>query len=101
MQTMPLVNFGGHRLPYNGPLPPPELVPLVSPPVATPDPSYPKDLKGEGKERAAEENLSENHGDVDTSIDYANFDANRSRGPVYRGLCLVRLSLALPCNAVR
>ena len=156
MQIMPLVNFGGHQLPYNGPTPSPELVPLVrepSPLVATPvsrvgqephevlvervrevvpdvlpahvfslldqhkgafsgifldtiihnlleDPSYPKDLKGKGKERAAKENLLENLGDVDTSIDYANFDANRSRGPVYRGLCLVRLSLAPPCNAV-
>jgi TRIAD3 protein (E3 ubiquitin-protein ligase RNF216) len=55
------------------------------------DQSYPKDLKGKGKARGAEGNPSENPGDVNTSIDYANFDANRSRGPVYRGLCLVRL----------
>ena len=55
------------------------------------DSSYPKDLKGKGKATVANGTSSENPGDVDTSINYANFDANRSRGPVYRGLCLVRL----------
>lgn len=55
------------------------------------DPSYPRDLKGKGKTRAAKDNALENPVDVNTGIDYAKFDANRSRGPVYRGLCLVRL----------
>jgi E3 ubiquitin-protein ligase RNF216 len=54
-------------------------------------PSYPKNLKGKGKARAAKENPSEILGDVNTSKDYAILDANRSRGPVYRALCLVRL----------
>lgn len=56
------------------------------------DSSYPKDLKGKGKPRAAKENALENPVDVNTGIDYAKFDPNRSRGPVYRGLCLVRLA---------
>jgi TRIAD3 protein (E3 ubiquitin-protein ligase RNF216) len=60
------------------------------------DPSYPKDLKGKGKARAAKDNPSEIPGDVNTSVDYAILDANRSRGPVYRALCLVRLGASLP-----
>ena len=60
------------------------------------DSSYPKDLKGKGKARAAKDNPSEIPGDVNTSVDYAILDANRSRGPVYRALCLVRLSASLP-----
>jgi TRIAD3 protein (E3 ubiquitin-protein ligase RNF216) len=60
------------------------------------DSSYPKDLKGKGKATVAEGTSSENPGDVNPSIDYANFDVNRSRGPVYRGLCSVRLGRALP-----
>ena len=65
------------------------------------DPSYPKDLKGKGKARAAKDNPSEIPGDVNTSVDYAILDANRSRGPVYRALCLVRIGSAPPCCAVR
>lgn len=59
------------------------------------DSSYPKDLKGKGKARAAKDNPSEIPGDVNTSIDYAILDVNRSRGPVYRALCLVRLGPSL------
>jgi TRIAD3 protein (E3 ubiquitin-protein ligase RNF216) len=64
------------------------------------DPSYPKDLKGKGKARTAKENPLGNPGDVNTGIDYAKFDANRSRGPVYRGLCLVCSWLASHCGVV-
>lgn len=60
------------------------------------DPSYPKDLKGKGKARTAKENPLGNPGDVNTGIDYAKFDANRSRGPVYRGLCLPHLHSNFP-----
>ncbi|KAI9456529.1 hypothetical protein BJY52DRAFT_553150 [Lactarius psammicola] len=60
------------------------------------DSSYPKDLKGKGKVRAAEENPSEVSGDDNTSIDYANLDVKRSRGPVYRGLCLNYLRSNFP-----
>ena len=60
------------------------------------DSSYPKDLKGKGKARAAKDNPSEIPGDVNASINYAILDANRSRGPVYRTLCLVRLGASVP-----
>jgi len=61
------------------------------------DPSYPKDFKGKGKARAAKENPSDILGNVDTSIDYAKLDANRSQGSVYRGLCLVCPYVFPPC----
>lgn len=60
------------------------------------DPSYPKNFKGKGKASMAKENLPEIPGDVDTTIDYANLDANRSQGPVYRALCLNYLRSNFP-----
>ncbi|KAH8993255.1 hypothetical protein EDB86DRAFT_2929485 [Lactarius hatsudake] len=60
------------------------------------DSSYPKDLKGKGKARAAKEDSSDILKDDSTSINYANLDANRGRGPVYRGLCLSYLRSNFP-----
>jgi TRIAD3 protein (E3 ubiquitin-protein ligase RNF216) len=62
------------------------------------DPSYPKDIKGKGKERAAEKKLAEILGDNNMSIDYTHPNADRPVGPAYRGLSLVCANSPLFCE---
>jgi hypothetical protein len=57
------------------------------------DRSYPKDIKGKGKARAAGEKPAENSGDTNTSVDYTCLDAGRRLGRVYRNLSIVRINV--------
>jgi TRIAD3 protein (E3 ubiquitin-protein ligase RNF216) len=53
------------------------------------DRSYPKDIKGKAKARAAEKETEESPGDIRTNMDYTLLDANRRLGSVYQSLSLV------------
>ena len=53
------------------------------------DPSYPKDIKGKGKARAAAAETSE---DANTSLDYTHPNPDRRLGLVYRKQSLVRIN---------
>lgn len=56
------------------------------------DRTYPKDIKGKGKARAAAEERAETSGDSNTSVDYTHPNLDRRLGQVYRNLSLVRIS---------
>ncbi|KAI0256271.1 hypothetical protein BJV78DRAFT_450870 [Lactifluus subvellereus] len=60
------------------------------------DPSYPKDIKGKGKERAAEKKLAQSSGDNNMSIDHTYPNADRPVGPAYRVLSLKYLYTKFP-----
>jgi TRIAD3 protein (E3 ubiquitin-protein ligase RNF216) len=62
------------------------------------DRSYPKDIKGKGKARAAEERSAEISGDTNTSVDYTRLDASRHLGRVYQDLSLVRINVPFFVN---
>ena len=57
------------------------------------DRSYPKDIKGKGKARAAGDKSAEHSGDTNTSVDYTYLDASRRLGWVYRNLSIVRINV--------
>jgi TRIAD3 protein (E3 ubiquitin-protein ligase RNF216) len=62
------------------------------------DRSYPKDLKGKAKARAAEKETEESPGDIDTNMDYTLLDANRHLGSVYRNLSWVCFDFPFFCT---
>jgi TRIAD3 protein (E3 ubiquitin-protein ligase RNF216) len=58
------------------------------------DRSYPKDIKGKGKARAAAEDAAETSGDTNTGADYTHPNPDRRLGRVYQNLSLVRINFA-------
>ena len=58
------------------------------------DRSYPKDIKGKGKARAAGEKPAEISGGTNPSVDYTHPNADRHLGRAYRSLSIVRVR---PC----
>ena len=58
------------------------------------DRSYPKDIKGKGKARAAAETGAETSVDTNTSLGYTHPDPNRRLGRAYQNLSLVRINFA-------
>jgi E3 ubiquitin-protein ligase RNF216 len=58
------------------------------------DRSYPKDIKGKGKARAAVEEAAEMSGDTNTGVDYTHPNPDRRLGKGYRNLSLVRINFS-------